>query len=208
MDGRTLNRRWNVGVKHALYSKTGNWYHPLQSFPAALFDLQGYVVFETEAEYRSCVQININQDIWVPHSISSLPSYVRVIIDGKEYVPPTAQASFSRENRVHYEGNPVSVNLTQYERDRRARDECLDHYGHLCCVCNFDFGKTYGEIARGMIHVHHLIPIATPGESHLIDPVRDLRPICPNCHAVIHKRQPPFSIDEVKMMINVAMAAR
>ena len=52
-----------------------------------------------------------------------------------------------------------------------------------------------------MIHVHHLVPVSDIQEAHVVDPIRDLRPICPNCHAVIHRRQPPFSIEEIKKMI-------
>jgi len=79
MDGETLNRLWGVGTRHALFSKTGNWYHQLTRFPGALFDPKGYLFFKTEGDYRSCASLNINQDIWVPNSISSAPGYVRVI---------------------------------------------------------------------------------------------------------------------------------
>lgn len=201
MNGAILSRRWNVSVKHALFSETGNWYHHLKKFPGALFDSKGYLLFETKEDYLACPSLNIKQDIWVPRGISSATAYVQVVIDGSEYVSPIPPSK-SKIDRVHYEGTPVSVNLTIYERDRSARAECLQHYSYLCSVCQFDFGKTYGEIAVDMIHVHHLAPVAGIGETHVIDPIRDLRPICPNCHAVIHRRRPPFSIDEVKKMIN------
>jgi predicted HNH restriction endonuclease len=203
MDGATLSRRWKVTVRQALYSKTGNWYHHLTSFPGALFDPEGYLFFETEQDYRSCSSLNINKDIWVPHGISSDLAYVRVVIDGAESVPNSSAAATTKEGRVHYEGTPVSVNMTVYERDRGARLECLKHYGYLCSVCQFDFFRTYGEIGTDMIHVHHLTPVSHISETHVVNPIRDLRPICPNCHAVIHRRQPPFSIEEVKKMIDV-----
>jgi len=207
MNGTTLSRRWNVDVRHALFSRTGNWYHRLRRFPAALFDPEGYVLFETEEDYLSCSQLSINQDIWVPRGISSIPSYVRVVIDGVEHVPAAAPSTPASARRVHYEGNPVCVELTRYERDRGARAECLDYYGHRCSVCDFDFPAAYGEVAQEMIHVHHLVPIAEVGATYALDPVRDLRPICPNCHAVIHKRRPPFTLEEVKAMLNRAKAS-
>lgn len=203
MNGATLSRRWKVPVRQALYSKTGNWYHHLTSFPGALFDPNGYLLFETEKDYRSCRSLNLNQDIWVPHGISSDSGYVRVVIDGVEYVPNVSSTQTKREGKTHYEGTPVSVSLTIYERDREARAECLRHYGYSCSVCGFDFRSTYGEIGTDMIHVHHLVPVSSVHEPHAVDPIRDLRPICPNCHAVIHRRQPPFSIEEVKRMLAV-----
>ena len=36
------------------------------------------------------------------------------------------------------------------------------------------------------------------GADYEVDPVRDLRPVCPNCHAVLHRREPPYSLDEVR----------
>ena len=190
-----------MNANHALYSRTGNWYHRLRRFPGAFFDSKGYVLFETENDFLNCDALNINIDVWVPRRISSIPTYVQVVIDGDEYVPPDDRSSTSERQRVYYEGDPVSVNLTRYERDQTARAKCLKYHGNCCCICGFDFGKTYGEIADGMIHVHHLISLADVRTRHSMDPIKDMRPICPNCHAVIHKREPAFTVDEVKHML-------
>jgi 5-methylcytosine-specific restriction protein A len=40
------------------------------------------------------------------------------------------------------------------------------------------------------------------GEKYTLNPINDLRPVCPNCHAIIHKKNPPFTIDEVKKFIS------
>ncbi len=63
------------------------------------------------------------------------------------------------------------------------------------------FGAVYGKIAEGFIHVHHLHPLSEVKEAHLVDPVKDLRPVCPICHAVLHLRNPVISIDEVREML-------
>ena len=68
-------------------------------------------------------------------------------------------------------------------------------------VCNFNFEKTYGDIGKGFIHVHHLNQISTIGEGYQINPIEDLRPVCPNCHAMLHQKNPPYPIDELKEMI-------
>ena len=61
---------------------------------------------------------------------------------------------------------------------------------------------TYGEVAEGLIHVHHLRSLSEVGEEYIVDPIADLRPVCPNCHAVLHTRTPPFSIEEVVTFLN------
>src|SRR4051812_46040196 len=64
--------------------------------------------------------------------------------------------------------------------------------------------KTYGAIGRNVIHVHHLKPLSEIGERYHVDPINDLRPVCPNCHVIIHKRTPSYSIDEIMAMIKNA----
>lgn len=97
----------------------------------------------------------------------------------------------------YIEGAKRQVIVNAYERSTTARRKCIEHYGAVCVVCNFDFKETYGSAATGIIHVHHLIPLAGIGDEYEIDPISDLRPVCPNCHAVIHSKKEPYSIDDV-----------
>lgn len=90
--------------------------------------------------------------------------------------------------------------VNRFERDPRARRLCIERYGPTCVVCNFDFGVTYGELADGFIHVHHLRPLSGIGREYFVDPVEDLRPVCPNCHAVLHLGG-LRSIDEVRGLL-------
>jgi predicted HNH restriction endonuclease len=85
------------------------------------------------------------------------------------------------------EGAFKRVTVNAYERNLKAREECIKHYGAKCFVCEFDFENVYGELGAGFIHVHHLIEISTIGETYEVDPVKDLRPVCPNCHAMLHR---------------------
>ena len=96
------------------------------------------------------------------------------------------------------EGARKQVLVNKYERSAPARQRCIEKYGEKCCVCHFSFKKTYG-IDQELIHVHHVRPLSTVGDRRP-DPVRDLRPVCPNCHAVIHSRKGnrPFCIEEVQ----------
>ena len=58
------------------------------------------------------------------------------------------------------EGSVRQVLVNVYERNRQARNACIEHYGPACFVCGFDFGKRYGDIGIGYIHVHHLLPLS------------------------------------------------
>ena len=100
-----------------------------------------------------------------------------------------------------FEGAVSHVSVNAYERNQEARRKCIEHYGVTCQICGFNFEKRYGEAGKDFIHVHHLKQISEIGETYQIDPIQDLRPICPNCHAIIHKRKPPYSIEEVKNIL-------
>jgi 5-methylcytosine-specific restriction protein A len=64
-----------------------------------------------------------------------------------------------------------------------------------------DFEETYGPVGKGLIHVHHLKALASVGIEYQVNPVADLRPVCPNCHAMIHRGEPMYSIEAVQAML-------
>ncbi|HEX2822170.1 MAG TPA: hypothetical protein VHO07_18675 [Streptosporangiaceae bacterium] len=100
------------------------------------------------------------------------------------------------------EGTVTQVTVNKYERDPRARQACLNHFGYRCCVCDLDFEERYGELGRGFIHVHHLKELSTVGPDYQVDPLGDLRPVCPNCHAMLHKVSPAMSVEELRRKLN------
>lgn len=99
------------------------------------------------------------------------------------------------------EGARITIQVNAHERNPEARRRCSEHHGRVCVVCGFDFEKFYGSVAAGYVHVHHLKPIATIGKKYVVDPLVDLVPVCANCHSVIHLHVPPYTVDEVKGMI-------
>jgi len=86
------------------------------------------------------------------------------------------------------EGAVKKVTVNAYERNPLARARCIEHYGCRCSICGIDFGEYYGEFASGFVHVHHIKPIHEIKEEYKVDPIRDLIPVCPNCHAVLHMK--------------------
>lgn len=99
------------------------------------------------------------------------------------------------------EGTKRTVTVNRYERNSKARRACIDHHGLDCAVCEFNFESVYGEIGEGYIHVHHLRDIAKIGEEYQINPIEDLRPVCPNCHAMLHTKIPAMSIETLRKML-------
>jgi 5-methylcytosine-specific restriction enzyme A len=97
-----------------------------------------------------------------------------------------------------FEGSKKVIVVNAYERNPIAREKCINHYGNKCSVCGFDFQEQFGDLGRGFIHVHHIRPLSNINETYEVDPINDLRPICPNCHAMIHRMSPIYSIDELK----------
>ena len=101
----------------------------------------------------------------------------------------------------YYEGNAQQVLVNRYERNPQARKECIEKFGCKCQICEMDFEKVYGEVGKGFIHVHHITPISDKkGEMHLVNPEINLIPVCPNCHAMLHKGK--LSIAELRAIIN------
>ena len=103
------------------------------------------------------------------------------------------------ETVTYPEGAQLRITVNAYERNPKARQACIAHWGCRCQVCKFDFEKNYGPLGKDFIHVHHHIQqISKVGHEYQLDPINDLRPVCPNCHAMLHRETPPMSLDDLR----------
>jgi len=102
------------------------------------------------------------------------------------------------ESHEYLEGVGKKVYVNRYERNSAARAECIRHYGSCCTVCKIAFTDVYGTLGENFIHVHHIVPLSSIRTGYIINPIEDLRPVCPNCHAMLHKRIPPMTILELQ----------
>jgi len=105
-----------------------------------------------------------------------------------------------------YEGALVKVMANKYERNQKARRECVAKKGYQCLVCGRDFEATYGEIGKNFIHVHHLTPISSIGKEYQLNVDTDLAPVCPNCHYMLHRKDPPYTIEELREILREVAA--
>ena len=99
------------------------------------------------------------------------------------------------------EGAKRQIVVNAYERDPAAKSRCIKRWGCTCVACGFNFGAVYGDLGNGFIHVHHLKPLHTIGEAYVLNPEEDLRPVCPNCHSMLHRNKEVLGIEELQSIL-------
>lgn len=99
------------------------------------------------------------------------------------------------------DGQEKQVLTNRYERNPLNRELCLQAHGYTCRICGFDFERKYGIIGKHFIHVHHIEQLSLSRGAHVIDPVHDLIPVCPNCHAMLHTQTPPLLPEQLVKII-------
>lgn len=118
--------------------------------------------------------------------------------------PPPVQSPEHVARSDYRKGIVHQVFVNAYERDRAARQACISHYGLACAVCDLQFEERYGALGAGFIHVHQVVAVTELGSDYELNPIEDLRPVCPNCHAMLHRQRPPLSIDVLRSIIREA----
>lgn len=76
-NGQECKEIWKIPAERALYREDGTFYMPLERFPGALCDANGYILFKTEKDYKECPQLQIGKRVTVPKGIAQIPGYVR-----------------------------------------------------------------------------------------------------------------------------------
>jgi 5-methylcytosine-specific restriction protein A len=120
----------------------------------------------------------------------------------KQVTPESNYPETLDESENYVEGATHQIRINAYERNQKAREACLKKHGYRCKVCNMSFEAVYGDIGRQYIHVHHIKPLAIVRAEYKIDPITDLAPVCPNCHAMLHTSNPPLEISALRKLLN------
>ncbi|MFH4371218.1 HNH endonuclease [Vibrio alginolyticus] len=126
--------------------------------------------------------------------------------DGLRMVSPKYGTGESSEQSHMFEslheGDLNKKYVTTYERNPKLRRQAIAIHGTSCAACGFDYGKVYGSVGEGYIHIHHKVPVSQFGTSKLVDPEKDLVPLCANCHAIVHrKKDHTLSVEELKQLL-------
>ena len=96
------------------------------------------------------------------------------------------------------EGNSYESITRRYERKKVNREACIQLKGYACLVCGFDFKEAYGELGADYVEVHHVVPVSKMGSNYRVNIESDLVPLCSNCHSMVHRKDPPLSVEELK----------
>lgn len=131
---------------------------------------------------------------WEQRSDRELEAFVLGLLAGMPYV--AGEQARIPEARTEG-GEKVYISLRR-ERDPALRADALALHGLDCMVCGFNFEKIYGQLGKGFIEVHHIVPLADAGKS-LTDPEKDLVVLCANCHRMVHRRRGMcLTVEELK----------
>lgn len=172
---------------------------------AALAEKWGLSEFERTAT-RSGASLYQNEIRWARQELAMVGILERPEQSGRatwklKDVESIAPEDYDDVGKAYVEGATRRISVNAYERNKAARDKCLDAHGFSCTVCGFNFEEVYGEEGKRCIHVHHIVELSAIKGSYKVDPLRDLVPVCPNCHYLIHRRRPAFTLEEVRSMI-------
>lgn len=154
-----------------------------------------------------------------PEPVKEEPAKVEPVIAKEEpevVIPPTISNEVSEATKEEEKvAEEIAKSLAHLKEEQEAQkpleaDEiaynkakaaCIEYYGAICDLCGFDYGYTYGEAFENQIEVHNIHSKDQVEVMESTDPIKDLIPVCHNCHGVIHSQNPPISVEKMRQMI-------
>ena len=134
---------------------------------------------------------------WTDRPDKDLETFVLDLLNNMPMPASTDAAS----QIVRTEGGEQVFISVRRERNSTLRNNALDIHGYDCMACGFNFEEYYGEIGKGFIEVHHVVPLANAGKTET-NPETDLVVLCANCHRMVHRRKGVcLSIQEIRKYI-------
>ena len=72
------------------------------------------------------------------------------------------------------------------ERQTKLAFQAKARDGFTCLICRINFEDLYGDLGRGYVEAHHIVPfsIRKTGEKIALE---DLVTLCANCHRMVHR---------------------
>lgn len=120
------------------------------------------------------------------------------VTDANDYIAEEIAKSLAQLKEEQTAHKLQTVDIADYDKAKAA---CIEYYGAICDLCGFDYGYTYGEAFENQIEVHNINSHDEVEVMENTDPIKDLIPVCHNCHGVIHSQNPPISVEKMRQMI-------
>jgi hypothetical protein len=192
--GERLNREWGVNAEHALYNEVGLGFEKLSNFPGALFDKKGFVLFQTEEEYREFIEKGfLNEGVKLTAhrgGIKNFPGYrlsSEAMNKNFEQAVAEAQKASSKVRqarlaKMQQTPNRIEVSTFAFLRNADVVAEVLDRAGGICEECKTEAPFKKRVNGTPYLEVHHRIHLADGGD----DTVENTIALCPNCHRKAH----------------------
>ncbi|WP_288382077.1 HNH endonuclease [uncultured Acinetobacter sp.] len=191
--------------------------------PKQLESIEGYAIFE---KLQKVDKATLTFDYFLSQKLipdapiqgrrtdrdKALSDPIRIFLDhifnefGNEALETDYPDEANTQSKTFPEGAKQTVLVNKYERNTEARAKCLEIHGTRCKVCDMSFAETYGFFANDFIHVHHITPLHQILESYEVNPETDLIPVCPNCHAMLHKTEKgiPMTVERLKLLFELS----
>lgn len=105
-------------------------------------------------------------------------------------------------DREFKEGELYKSETNFRKRNRGLIELKKSQSNYQCEICQMSFKEKYGEIGKNFIIAHHIIPISKSIVSTKTK-LDDIALVCANCHNMLHRNNPPYSILEMKKIYQV-----
>jgi len=191
-----LKEKWGVDAVQVRYRETGDWYGPLTRFPAALFDLHGYILFPTEEAFRTpspYIHIYPGEQIGFPErkGISAMPGYVRFPIGEMGDSTLIADIKKIESNKTT---DPTTVQALVNARIGQGKfgSDVREIWNHRCSVT--------GSSTQAALEASHIKPWADSNDIQRLDPNNGLL-LTANLHKLFDARLISFD-DSGKMLVS------
>lgn len=198
--------RKNVTDSHAQLELIGQLSRSSTSSQLFRVNEEPYLTIGDALEVTNWFSVSMEDVISKPLSEEALRKRVEELLTTILLLIPAEDIETVDEDLTSFdvEGAVKRGTFNSFERSAKNRRICITIFGYECKVCGVDLEKRYGAIAAEFIHVHHITPVSQMGGPREVNPLTELIPVCPNCHYVMHRTNPPTHPDKLKNNLNNA----
>ncbi len=180
-------------------SSKKDWYCSIESYT----EFSAPVLSKRDDDYLEPIPESKKSNYWrdgVRQVTQKTYENILKLADERPPVTKLPDLSGELESYTKLEGMKKERYTTYYERNPFYRKKALEIHGYSCMVCSFNFEDAFGELGKGFVHVHHNKPVSE-SVATVIDPKTDLSVLCPNCHAMVHRKKSyTLDVEELKQI--------